>query len=179
MIPVPRAVHEHHVARRSEPDHATGLTVDHEFPSGGEHTAVYDVHEPELATFSWGHGFTFTVPADTTTRVLRVYVGGSNMRGQIVALKKNVDEAITKTSRIKTVVVLKRTGQSINMQQGRDVWWHDAIAGQTTNCPAEQMDAEDLLFVLYTSGSTGKPKGIIHTTGGYMVGTYITTHCTT
>ncbi|HEV8378251.1 MAG TPA: acetate--CoA ligase [Tepidisphaeraceae bacterium] len=100
---------------------------------------------------------------------------GGHRRGHIVALKNNVDEAMTKTSRIKTVVVLKRTGQSINMQSGRDVWWHDAIAGQSTTCPAEQMDAEDLLFVLYTSGSTGKPKGIIHTTGGYMVGTYITT----
>jgi acetyl-CoA synthetase len=100
---------------------------------------------------------------------------GGFRRGQIVALKKNVDEAMTKTSRIKTVVVLKRTGESINMQSGRDVWWHDTIAGQSSTCPAEQMDAEDLLFVLYTSGSTGKPKGIIHTTGGYMVGTYITT----
>src|SRR4051812_16460212 len=100
---------------------------------------------------------------------------GGFRRGQVVALKNNVDEALKKTSRIKNVVVLKRTGQQINMQSGRDVWWSDAIAGQSTTCPAEHMDAEDLLFVLYTSGSTGKPKGIIHTTGGYMVGTYITT----
>ncbi len=99
---------------------------------------------------------------------------GGFRRGQVVALKNNVDEALIKTSRVKTVVVLKRTGQPINMTAGRDVWWNDVIAGQPATCDAEQMDAEDLLFVLYTSGSTGKPKGIIHTTGGYMVGTYLT-----
>jgi acetyl-CoA synthetase len=73
------------------------------------------------------------------------------------------------------VVVLKRTGEAVSMTPGRDVWWSDAIAGQSNDLPAEQMDAEDLLFVLYTSGSTGKPKGIIHTTAGYMVQTYLTT----
>jgi acetyl-CoA synthetase len=100
---------------------------------------------------------------------------GGHRRGQLVPLKQNVDEALKKTSRVKTVVVLKRTGSPAEMTAGRDVWWHDAIAGQSKECPAEEMDAEDLLFVLYTSGSTGKPKGIIHTTAGYMVGTYITT----
>ncbi|HEY1684200.1 MAG TPA: acetate--CoA ligase [Tepidisphaeraceae bacterium] len=100
---------------------------------------------------------------------------GGNRRGQVVALKANVDEALKKTDLIQNVVVLKHTGSEINMQQGRDVWWNDAIVGQSTECPAEPMDSEDLLYVLYTSGSTGKPKGIIHTTGGYMVGCYITT----
>ncbi|MFI5382212.1 MAG: acetate--CoA ligase [Tepidisphaerales bacterium] len=99
---------------------------------------------------------------------------GGFRRGQVVALKNNVDEAAARVSRIRTVVVLKRTGQPINMVPGRDVWWHDVVAGQPAACEPEQMDAEDLLFVLYTSGSTGKPKGIIHTTGGYMVGAYIT-----
>jgi acetyl-CoA synthetase len=99
---------------------------------------------------------------------------GGFRRGQIVPLKSNVDEALTKTARVKTVVVLRRTGQPINMVAGRDMWWHDIVAGQPAACEPEQMGAEDLLFVLYTSGSTGKPKGIIHTTGGYMVGTYIT-----
>ncbi len=99
---------------------------------------------------------------------------GGFRRGAIVPLKTNVDEALTKTNLVKTVVVLKRTGAAVNMLQGRDIWWHDLVADQSTDCPAEQMDAEDLLYVLYTSGSTGKPKGIQHTTGGYMVGTYLT-----
>ena len=71
--------------------------------------------------------------------------------------------------------MLKRTGEKVDWNSDRDIWWEDCIAGQSTDCPAEPMDAEDLLFVLYTSGSTGKPKGIIHTTAGYMVGTYLTT----
>jgi acetyl-CoA synthetase len=100
---------------------------------------------------------------------------GGWRRGSVVPLKANVDEALTKTDLVKTVVVLERTGSPINMVAGRDVAWKDVVAGQSTDCPAEQMDAEDLLFVLYTSGSTGKPKGIIHTTGGYMLGTYLTT----
>jgi acetyl-CoA synthetase len=100
---------------------------------------------------------------------------GGHRRGQLVPLKDNVDEALTKTQRIKTVVVLKRTGQQINFKPGRDIWWENVIKDQSTDCPAEPMDSEDPLFLLYTSGSTGKPKGIIHTTAGYMVGTYLTT----
>src|SRR6185436_9594352 len=69
-----------------------------------------------------------------------------------------------------TVIVLKRTGQPIDMQAGRDIWWDDFVKGVEPKCPAEPMDAEDLLYLLYTSGSTGKPKGIIHTTGGYLTG---------
>src|SRR5207247_2028062 len=87
----------------------------------------------------------------------------------------NVDEAMKKTSLVKKVIVLKHTDAPVTMLPDRDVWWSDAIANQSTECPAEPMDSEDLLYVLYTSGSTGKPKGIIHTTGGYMVGTYLTT----
>ncbi len=103
---------------------------------------------------------------------------GGYRRGTTVALKKSVDEALKATDLVKKVIVLKRTGESVNMTPGRDVWWHDAIAGQSNDCPAEPMDAEDLLFVLYTSGSTGKPKGIQHTTAGYMVGTYLSTKYT-
>ncbi|HTW93949.1 MAG TPA: acetate--CoA ligase [Tepidisphaeraceae bacterium] len=99
---------------------------------------------------------------------------GGNRRGAVVALKNNVDEALTKTDKVKKVIVLKHVGQAIKMVEGRDIWWSDVIAGQEIDCPAEPMDAEDLLFVLYTSGSTGKPKGIVHTTGGYMVGAYLT-----
>jgi acetyl-CoA synthetase len=100
---------------------------------------------------------------------------GGFRRGVSIGLKKNVDDAVTKTDRIKKVVVLKHTGENVNWNADRDLWWSDCIAGQSADCPAEPMDAEDLLFVLYTSGSTGKPKGIIHTTAGYMVGTYLTT----
>ncbi len=96
-------------------------------------------------------------------------------RGQPVALKKNVDEALKSTDRVKQVVVLNRTGESVDMKPGRDIWWTDVVAGQSSTCAPEPMDAEDTLFVLYTSGSTGKPKGIQHTTAGYMVGTYLTT----
>ena len=100
---------------------------------------------------------------------------GGFRRGQIVPLKANVDEALSKLPQVQKVIVLKRTGQEIPMKAGRDLWWSDVIAGQSTTCSPEPMDSEDLLFVLYTSGSTGKPKGIIHTTGGFLVGTYLTT----
>jgi acetyl-CoA synthetase len=99
---------------------------------------------------------------------------GGRRRGQIVPLKANVDDAAKKTSLLKQVVVFKLTGEKINWVEGRDLWWSDVIAGQSDECEAEPMEAEDPLFVLYTSGSTGKPKGILHTTGGYMVGTYLT-----
>ena len=71
---------------------------------------------------------------------------------------------------VKTVIVLKRTGQPVEMQSGRDIWWDDFVKDAPARCPAEPMDSEDLLYLLYTSGSTGKPKGIIHTTGGYLTG---------
>jgi acetyl-CoA synthetase len=99
---------------------------------------------------------------------------GGRRRGQFVALKNNVDEAAKKTSLLKKVIVFKHTAEKVNWTESRDIWWDDVIAGQSDECPAEPMDAEDPLYVLYTSGSTGKPKGIVHTTGGYMVGTYIT-----
>ncbi|MCC6240314.1 MAG: acetate--CoA ligase [Phycisphaerales bacterium] len=103
---------------------------------------------------------------------------GGWRRGSVVELKKNVDEALTKTDLIKKVIVLKHTGQQIPWIEGRDVDWKDVIDGASDQCAAEPMDSEDLLYVLYTSGSTGKPKGIIHTTGGYMVGCYLTTKYT-
>jgi acetyl-CoA synthetase len=111
---------------------------------------------------------------DANSQII-ITADGGRRRGQIVPLKHNVDEAARKTDLIKKVVVYKHTSEKVEWVDGRDVWWSDAIAGQSAQCPAEPMDAEDPLFVLYTSGSTGKPKGILHTTGGYMVGTYITT----
>jgi len=95
---------------------------------------------------------------------------GGYRRGSTVPLKKNTDEALKACPGVKTVVVLKRTGESVQMQPGRDIWWDDYVKGVEPRCPAEPMDAEDLLYLLYTSGSTGKPKGIIHTTGGYLTG---------
>jgi acetyl-CoA synthetase len=100
---------------------------------------------------------------------------GGRRRGQLVPLKHNVDEAAKKTALIKKVIVFKHTAEPIGWTEGRDVWWSDVVAGQSAACDAEPLDAEDPLFVLYTSGSTGKPKGIVHTTGGFLVGTYITT----
>jgi acetyl-CoA synthetase len=96
-------------------------------------------------------------------------------RGTQVPLKATVDEALASCPSVKTVVVFKRTGTPVYMKSGRDHWWHDLVAKAEPNCPAEHLDSEDPLYILYTSGSTGKPKGIVHTTGGYGVGTYITT----
>ena len=115
---------------------------------------------------------------------LIITADGGFRRGHVVPLKKNVDDALQKTSVVKKVVVLQRVGAPVDPNlpraqvqwaEGRDVWWHELVQDQSTECPAEEMDAEDMLFVLYTSGSTGKPKGIIHTTGGYLTDVYLTT----
>lgn len=91
-----------------------------------------------------------------------------------LCLKEIADEALESCPSVEHVVVLERTKQKINWTQNRDIWWHDAIKGMSTECPAEVMDSEDVLFILYTSGSTGKPKGVVHTCGGYMVYTCYT-----
>jgi acetyl-CoA synthetase len=88
-------------------------------------------------------------------------------RGQELPLKKNVDDALAKSPSVQHCVVLKRTGNPIHMQSGRDHWWHDLVAEASADCPAEPLDSESPLFILYTSGSTGKPKGIQHATAGY------------
>ena len=89
--------------------------------------------------------------------------------GRPVPLKKNADEALKKCPTVEKCIVLRRTGSDVNWEDGRDVWYHEAIANASTVCPPEEMNAEDPLFILYTSGSTGTPKGVLHTTGGYMV----------
>ena len=99
---------------------------------------------------------------------------GSYRRGSEVKLKSIVDEALTQCPSVKSVIVYQRTKAAINMQEGRDFWWHEAMAAAAPECPCEWMDAEDPLYILYTSGTTGKPKGLVHTTGGYSVGTYLT-----
>ena len=93
-----------------------------------------------------------------------------------IPMKGNADVAVKKTPSIEKILVVKRTGASVSMEKERDVWWNEAIDSAGADCPAEEMDAEDPLFILYTSGSTGKPKGVMHTTGGYMVYTSTTHH---
>src|SRR5713226_7556460 len=95
-------------------------------------------------------------------------------RGAIVPLKKNVDGALHSKTSIKRVIVFRRAGNDIHMEEGRDVWWHRELEYIDANCPPAALDSEHPLYILYTSGSTGKPKGILHTTGGYLVGVYST-----
>jgi acetyl-CoA synthetase len=94
--------------------------------------------------------------------------------GKLVPLKSNVDTALADCPHVHTCVVVKRGGDPIEWSDGRDIWYHDALATASSDCPPEEMDAEDPLFILYTSGSTGKPKGVLHTTGGYMLQAAIT-----
>ncbi|HVP85308.1 MAG TPA: acetate--CoA ligase [Rhizomicrobium sp.] len=89
--------------------------------------------------------------------------------GKPIPLKMNTDLALAQCPDVKTVVVVKRTGAKVHIHAGRDVWYHEAAAKVSTDCPAVEMNAEDPLFVLYTSGSTGKPKGVLHTSGGYLM----------
>ncbi len=89
--------------------------------------------------------------------------------GKTIPLKANTDAAVAKCGHVKKVIVAKRTGSAVHMEPGRDVWWEEEMAKASSDCPPEEMNAEDPLFILYTSGSTGKPKGVLHTTGGYMV----------
>jgi acetyl-CoA synthetase len=112
--------------------------------------------------------------ADSGAKVI-VTADGGYRRGQIVSLKQNVDHALKGDEQVKKVIVFRRTNLDIHIEPGRDVWWHRELEYVSADCPVEHLESEHPLFILYTSGSTGKPKGILHSTGGYMVGTYATT----
>ena len=104
---------------------------------------------------------------DAEAKVLITADGGWR-RGAAVPLKANADAALADTPTIEHVVVVRRTGEDVPMEEGRDVWYHDLVPSASPDCPPEPMDSEDLLYLLYTSGTTAKPKGIMHTTGGYL-----------
>jgi len=112
---------------------------------------------------------------DAESRVL-ITADGGWLRGKIVGLKEIADEAMSRQPTIESCIVVKRTGQDVYMEPGRDYWYHDlmSLPISSNSCRTEPMDAEDPLFVLYTSGTTGRPKGVLHTHGGYMVFTHTT-----
>ncbi len=104
-----------------------------------------------------------------------VTADGGWRRGNEVKLKAAVDEALKATPSVKSCIVVRRTGERVHMETGRDHWWHELMANENANCPAAELDSEHPLYILYTSGTTGKPKGILHTTAGYLLQTHLTT----
>jgi acetyl-CoA synthetase len=133
---------------------------------GAIHSVVFGGFSPEaLAGRIQDCDSKFVVTADAGMR-----------GGKTVPLKANVDEALRHCTSVQAVLVVRHVGNAVTIEQGRDHWWHEAREAASPDCPAEEMGAEDPLFILYTSGSTGKPKGVLHTTGGYLTWAAMTHH---
>jgi acetyl-CoA synthetase len=150
----------------------------------GDRVAVYMPMIPELtigvlacARIGAVHsvvfaGFSSNALADriNDSQCVCVLTADGMYRGEkALPVKATVDEALEQCTSVESVIVVRRDGRDVTMVEGRDCWYHEAVVEVGTDCPAEPMEAEDLLFILYTSGSTGKPKGVVHTCGGYMV----------